>query len=52
MWLFKKKKVQKRAAGFVTANYCFETESMAWILGKVKRESLKKRRRDSILIFL
>ena len=45
-------KVQNRAARFVTSNYCFETGSMTGILGKLKCESLKKRRRDSRLILL
>ena len=45
--------VQKRAARFVTSNYCFETGSMTGILGKkLKRESLKKRRKDSRLMLL
>ena len=44
-------KVQNRAARFVTSNYCFETGSMTGILEKVKWESVKKRRRDSRLIF-
>ena len=46
------KKVQNKAARFVTSNYCFETGSMTGILEKLKWESLKKRRRDSRLIFL
>ena len=37
-------KVQKRAARFVTSNYCFETGSMTGILEKLKYESLKKGR--------
>ena len=41
------KKVQNRAARFVTSNYCYETGSMTGILEKLKWESLKKRRRDS-----
>ena len=45
-------KVQNRAARFVTGNYVFETGSMTGILGHLKWESLKKRRKDSRLIFL
>ena len=45
-------KVQNRAARFVTGNYVFETGSMTDILGQLKCESLKKRRKDSILILL
>ena len=45
-------KVQNRAAMFVTGNYNFETGSMTGILGHLKWESLKKRRRDSRLILL
>ena len=44
------KKVQNRAARFVTGNYNFETGSMTGILEHLKWESLKKRRRDSRLI--
>ena len=39
--------VQKRAARFVTGNYNFETGSMTGILGQLKWESLKKRRKDN-----
>ena len=46
------KKVQNRAARFVTGNYVFETGSMTGILGQLKWESLKKRRKDSRLILL
>ena len=46
------KKVQNRAARFVTSNYSFETRSMTGILENLKWESLKKRRRDSRLILL
>ena len=46
------KKVQSRAARFVTGNYVFETGSMTGILGQLKWESLKKRRTDSRLILL
>ena len=45
-------KVQNRAARFVTGNYVFETWSMTGILGQLKWESLKKRRKDSRLILL
>ena len=45
-------KVQNRAARFVTGNYVFETGSMTGILGQLKWESLKKRRKDSRLILL
>ena len=45
-------KVQKRAAGFVTGNYTYETESMTGILDQLKWESLKKRRKDGGLITL
>ena len=44
--------VQKRAARFVTGNYNYETGSMTGILGQLKWESLKKRRKDSRLILL
>ena len=40
--------VQKRAARFVTGNYNYETG----ILGQLKWESLKKRRKDNRLILL
>ena len=46
------KKVQKRAARFVTGNYSYETGSMTGILGQLKWESLKKRREDNRLILL
>ena len=42
-------KVQNREARFVTGNYVFETGSMTGILGQLKWESLKKRRKDSRL---
>ena len=45
-------KVQNRAARFVTGNYVFETGSMTGILGQLKWESLKKRRKDIRLILL
>ena len=44
--------VQNRAARFVTGNYVSETGSMTDILGQLKWESLKKRRKDSRLILL
>ena len=43
--------VQKRAARFVTDNYNYETGSMTGILGQLKWESLKKRRKDNRLIY-
>ena len=45
-------KVQNRAARFVTRNYDYETGSMNGILGQLKWESLKKRRKDNRLILL
>ena len=45
-------KVQNRAARFVTRNYVYETRSMTGILGQLKWESLKKRRKDNRLILL
>ena len=44
--------VQKCAARFVTGNYNCETGSMTGILGQLKWESLKKRRKDNRLILL
>ena len=44
--------VQKCAARFVTGNYSYETGSMTGILGLLKCESLKKRRKDNRLILL
>ena len=44
--------VQKRAARVVTGNYNYETGSMTGILGQLKWESLKKRRKDNRLILL
>ena len=41
--------VLNRAERFVTGNYVFETGSMTDILGQLKWESLKKRRKDSRL---
>ena len=45
-------KVQNRVARFVTRNYVYETGSMTGILGQLKWESLKNRRKDNILILL
>ena len=45
-------KVQNRAARFLTRNYVYETGSMTGILGQLKWESLKKRRKDNRLILL
>ena len=45
-------KVQNRAARFVTRNYVFETKSMTGILGHLKWESTKERRKDYRLILL
>ena len=44
--------MQKRAARFVTGNYTYETGSITGILGQLKWESLKKRRKDNRLILL
>ena len=44
--------VQKRAARFVTGNYSYETGSMTGILGQLKWESPKKRRKGNRLILL
>ena len=44
--------VQERAARFVTGNYSYETGSMSGILGQLKWESLKKRRKNNRLILL
>ena len=46
------KKVQIRAARFVTRNYTREQGRMTGILEKLKWESLKKRRKDNRLILL
>ena len=48
----KLEKVQNRAATFVTRNYVYKTGSMTGILGQLKWESLKKRRKDKRLILL
>ena len=45
-------KVQNRVTRFVTRNYVYETGSMTDILGQLKWESLKKRRKDNRLILL
>ena len=44
--------VQKRAARLVTGKYNYETGSMTGILGQLKCEFLKKRRKDNRLILL
>ena len=44
--------VQKRAARFMTGNYSYEMGSMTGILGQLKWESLKKRKKDYKLILL
>ena len=44
--------MQKRAARFVARNYNYETGSITGILGHLKWESLKKRRKDNRLILL
>ena len=44
--------VEKRAARFVTGNYNYEIGSMTGILGQLKWESLKKKRKDNRLILL
>ena len=47
-------RIRKRtkAVRFVTGNYSYETGSMTGILGQLKWESLKKRRKDNRLILL
>ena len=45
-------KVQNRATRFVTRNYVYETGNMTGILGQLKWESLKKRRKDNRLVLL
>ena len=45
-------RVQNRAARFVTRNYVYGTGSMTGIFGQLKRESLKKSRKDNRLILL
>ena len=45
-------RIRKRAARFVTGNYNYETGSMTDILGQLKWESLKKRRKANRLILL
>ena len=44
--------MQKRAARFVTGNYNYVTESMSGILGQLKWEYLKIKRKDNGLILL
>ena len=44
--------VQKRASRFVSGNHNYETGSMTGILGQLKWEPLKKRRKDNRLILL
>ena len=44
--------VKKRAARFVTGNYNYKTGSMTGILGQLKWESLKKRRKDNRVTLL
>ena len=44
--------VQKRAARFMIGNYNYETGRMTGILGQLKWESLKKRRKNNRLILL
>ena len=45
-------RIRKRAARFVTRNYNYETWSLTGILGQLKWDSLKKRRKDNRLILL
>ena len=45
-------RVQKRAAKFVTGSYNYETRSMTGVLGQLKWESFKKRKKDNRLIQL
>ena len=44
--------MQKRAARFVTGIYNYETGSMTGILGQLKSESPKKRKKDNSLVLL
>ena len=44
--------LQNRAARFVTGNYVFETGSGTGKLGQLKRESLRRKRRDSRVTLL
>ena len=44
--------LQKGAARFVRGNYSYETRSMTGILGQLKWESLKKKRKDNRLVLL
>ena len=45
-------KVKKRATRNVTRNYVYETGGMTGILGQLKWESLRKRRKDNRVILL
>ena len=45
-------KVQNRAARFMTRNHVYENVSMTGILGQLKWESHKKRKKDNRLILL
>ena len=45
-------KVQNHATRFVTRYYVYDTGSVTGILGQLKWESLKKRRKDNRLILL
>ena len=45
-------KVKNLAARFMTRNYVYETGSMTGVLGQLKWESLKKRRKDNRIILL
>ena len=45
-------RIRKHAARFVTGNYHYETGNMTGILGQLKWDSLKKRRKDNRLILL
>ena len=44
--------IMLKTARFVTGNYNYETGNMTGILGQLKWESLKKRRKDNRLILL
>ena len=43
--------MQQSAARFVPGNYNYETGGMTGILGQLKWESLKNRRKDNILLY-
>ena len=45
-------RIRKRAARFVKGNYKYKIGSMTGILGQLKWESLKKKRKDNRLILL